>query len=587
MRDNYRTYSNKQIKEALKEADDPSAQKLRELSDKYKVPLSTLKDHAKSPDMKYRSGPSSYLSNFEEECLVHWIEEMRSFGIHIKSSDVQEKARKIYKARIEAAKENMIEYVSPKFGRKWFKLFKNRHNLCMRKAEKLDKKRKALSEEDIGSFFANVEEICVKYNIYQQRIYNADEVGIALSPTPPKVLAKKGKDVLICASEKKGQVTIMMTINSCGTYLPPLLIYKGKTMNEEQSEYVPDGWIVTANNSAFITGPIFAQWLQKLGKTIEVSKQNPALLILDPHRSREDINALEWARENGFQIICFPGGATHLMQPLDVALFKPFKSKYAEEMFKIHEVNGDLKIYSGAPSWPQILPHIQTAINHCFTEEAIKKSFECCGIVPFDPAKVIKRLEGKSRPPELSNDQLKEIFTTNIINIEKPKIKNKRISIANTVVTKEEIVSLLQQRKEQQKEKESNKKRKSAPDTEQTTKNKRNNNNIPTIKPVTNTASLMPGKYFNINSITINLAPIIEVIKETNKFEMSLDEITLEKFERRLAEGYDLHRKEDDTYWAWVESKRQNSLTKMPNSRTAADIEVAQCLQLFSSSFVC
>ena len=44
---------------------------------------------------------------------------------------------------------------------------------------------------------------------------------------------------------------------------------------------------------------------------------NPALLILDPHSSRGDLDALEFAKASGLHIVLLPGGMTHILQPLD------------------------------------------------------------------------------------------------------------------------------------------------------------------------------------------------------------------------------------------------------------------------------
>jgi hypothetical protein len=49
----------------------------------------------------------------------------------------------------------------------------------------------------------------------------------------------------------------------------------------------------------------------------QVTPQYSALLLVDGHESHLNLEALEWAQQQGWEIMTFPSNCTHFMQPLD------------------------------------------------------------------------------------------------------------------------------------------------------------------------------------------------------------------------------------------------------------------------------
>lgn len=54
----------------------------------------------------------------------------------------------------------------------------------------------------------------------------------------------------------------------------------------------------------------------------------PVLLIQDGHVSHVSIEAIEFARANDIHLLCLPSHTTHILQPLDVGVFKSFKTNF-------------------------------------------------------------------------------------------------------------------------------------------------------------------------------------------------------------------------------------------------------------------
>ena len=61
---------------------------------------------------------------------------------------------------------------------------------------------------------------------------------------------------------------------------------------------------------------------------MNVSKDNPAILVMDNHESHVTLETIDVARENGLVILSFPPHCSHRMQPLDVSIYGPFKRYY-------------------------------------------------------------------------------------------------------------------------------------------------------------------------------------------------------------------------------------------------------------------
>ena len=59
-----------------------------------------------------------------------------------------------------------------------------------------------------------------------------------------------------------------------------------------------------------------------------VPPARPVLLIQDGHGSHISIELIEKARANDIHMQCLPAHTTHLLQPLDVGVFKPFKTHF-------------------------------------------------------------------------------------------------------------------------------------------------------------------------------------------------------------------------------------------------------------------
>ena len=109
-------------------------------------------------------------------------------------------------------------------------------------------------------------------------------------------------------------------------YILPFLIYPRQRITENLKEGAIAGTVFHCSDSGWVNACLFLVWLQFFAQSIPLSR--PVLLILDGHSSHVSIEAIEFARSNDIHMLCIPAHTTHILQLLDVGVFKSFKSFY-------------------------------------------------------------------------------------------------------------------------------------------------------------------------------------------------------------------------------------------------------------------
>src|ERR1700733_1381199 len=91
----------------------------------------------------------------------------------------------------------------------------------------------------------------------------------------------------------------------------------------------------------------------------------------------------------------FPPHATHLMQPLDVVIFQPYKHYHSEALDKAVRLGFDEFTVQ------DFLQELDTIRRQTFKRSTILSSFRETGLVPFNPNVVLDKLAG---PPADESD---------------------------------------------------------------------------------------------------------------------------------------------------------------------------------------
>ena len=112
-----------------------------------------------------------------------------------------------------------------------------------------------------------------------------------------------------------------------GFVIPPLYLVPGQRINHEVMNAckILESRITTANKG-FMNSAIFMKWLEHFKRNIPGSVQCPILLVYDGCGSHYNQDIMEKAIELKVLLVLLPANSTHLIQPLDIAVFKLFKT---------------------------------------------------------------------------------------------------------------------------------------------------------------------------------------------------------------------------------------------------------------------
>ncbi|BCR88024.1 uncharacterized protein ACHE_40588S [Aspergillus chevalieri] len=117
------------------------------------------------------------------------------------------------------------------------------------------------------------------------------------------------------------------------------------------------------------------------------------LLILDGHGSHLTPKFDELCSQNDIIPICMPAHSLHLLQPLDIGCFSVLKRSYG----RLVETKMRLRInHIDKFNFLEAYPHTRF---ETFKPETIRNSFAAAGLVPFDPDRVLSKLNIRLRTP--------------------------------------------------------------------------------------------------------------------------------------------------------------------------------------------
>jgi len=113
-----------------------------------------------------------------------------------------------------------------------------------------------------------------------------------------------------------------------GTILPPLGIFKGKNVLQS---WIPNAaleqWFFSANTKGWTSNLHGLEWLKRVFEPATRAKANGPLrlLVCDGHDSHISGSFIAHCLQNRIILLILPPHTSHLLQPLDVAIFGPLK----------------------------------------------------------------------------------------------------------------------------------------------------------------------------------------------------------------------------------------------------------------------
>ena len=255
-----------------------------------------------------------------ETDLLGWIKEKRNNGLAILPSLVRLKA-------LEMAKDEKYGIPAGHFkaGNHWCQRFMKRNGLSLRQKTTLAQRLPEDYEEKIIRFHCFVINLRKEHNYPLHVIANMDETPLTFDMPPNRTINHTGEKTIKIRTtgNEKNRVTVVLACAGDGSKLKPMVIFKRKTVPKVANKH---GVVIAAQEKGWMDTEGMKTWVQKVWRARRGGLgRRRSLLVYDAFEAHvtESVKAA-FVRENT-NLAVIPGGLTSILQPLDVALNKPFK----------------------------------------------------------------------------------------------------------------------------------------------------------------------------------------------------------------------------------------------------------------------
>jgi DDE superfamily endonuclease len=128
----------------------------------------------------------------------------------------------------------------------------------------------------------------------------------------------------------KSFVSLMFCGNATGEYLPPMVVYKSQNVYQEWMRGGPRGAVYDCTPSGWFDSRCFERWFTEIFLTNVSKKPGRKVLIGDNLSAHFTPDVIKASLENDVAFVTLIPNSTHLLQPLDVAVFRPAKIKWRQ-----------------------------------------------------------------------------------------------------------------------------------------------------------------------------------------------------------------------------------------------------------------
>lgn len=329
----------------------------------------------------------------------------------------------------------------------WWAQFQSRYCLTLRVAENLSTYRASCSNPVlISDFYDKLEQLVGVLKIDPKRlkshVWNVDETGLQYVVKPAKVVTELGKKYIYrrSYSEKGETQTLIGCICADGSWLPPTIIFKGIRWNDQLKKNCLPNTQVKLSERGWINSELFKQWFQFFIESVG-GETRPLILLMDSHGAHISPEIIQLAIENKIFLLTFPSHTTHLLQPLDVAVYKSLKCEWAKCLNEYMRQHPHDK-----PNRYNFFEIFNPAFLQSMSHSNIFSAFRKTGIIPFNresiPAEAIAPSQLTERNPvpvstvlEEGQSNVSENVTLNHLSPNKKKAINNLLTLPSVPKT--------------------------------------------------------------------------------------------------------------------------------------------------------
>jgi hypothetical protein len=291
-------WTDDQLRDALNAVDDGMS--MRKAANAFKIPYSSFREWCHGIRRTRKKGPPTVLSTEEEEELVKYLIEMCDRGYGLSPTALRMKVYEITQSRWTPFRNGIP-------GNGWMRWWKRRHpDLTLRVSQALESARaKGLCEENVRSFFENLQHLYSMHEYQPDRIWNCDESGGQAGRNGGAiVIARRGaRRVHSIVPNQREWLSVLVCINAAGSSIPSFYIFRGRRFRHNYIEKCEPGATMAMQQKAWMTSYLFSAWISHFIASVRrigaISPVNRHLLILDGHNSHITLDVVREASAAG------------------------------------------------------------------------------------------------------------------------------------------------------------------------------------------------------------------------------------------------------------------------------------------------
>jgi hypothetical protein len=233
------------------------------------------------------------------------------------------------------------------------------------------------------------------------------------------VLVQKGtRSVHSIIPDSKEWITVLSSINAVGETISNFYIFMGMRRKRDYIAKCEANATMAMQSHAWMDAFLFNKWMdhfiEAMKKKGGMSPIQRHLMILDGHNSHVTLDVILKANDASLDMVTLPSHTSHEMQPLDVAVFKPFKTAfraYRDVWSMTHK--GQKTMKEDLAQW------VSLALKKAMTPSNIKAGFKHIGIWPLNNTAMINKMGPSEGFIEKSLEvQIKEILEEHVPSLE-------------------------------------------------------------------------------------------------------------------------------------------------------------------------
>lgn len=246
-------------------------------------------------------------------------------------------------------------------------------------------------KDSFEEFFELYSELRKTHGIVSTDVYHMDEKGFLMGPIQRShvLISVQQKQAYLRLDGGREWVSVLECISTDGEALPAWMIFKD--VNQQFSWFQ----CVSTGNSRFATSEkgwtengLGLNWLTEHFHPFTEKRRHGEyrMLIVDGHETHCTLDFVDFCVNNKIILLVLPRNNTHLVQPLEMAIFQPTAKAYSTLL-------DDHKRFCGPRlNKEDLIRYYQLARKEAVKSINIMSGWKKTGLFPFNPDEVLHQL---------------------------------------------------------------------------------------------------------------------------------------------------------------------------------------------------